>query len=429
MKKNKYSKSEKMWELAQSKILNGVMTLSKSPLHIAPNTCPIYIKKAKGAYFWDVDGNRYIDYPLALGPVILGHAYSEVDTKVKKQISKGILYSLSSYLEIELAERLIEIIPSAEKVKLLKTGSDAMSAAVRIAKAFTGREKVAVCGYHGWHDWTIVRSTRNSGIPADLKKLIYEFQYNDLNSLKKIFDENPGQIAAVILEPVGMTAPVDNFLQNISKLANENEALMIFDEIITGFRLSLGGAQKYFSVTPDISAFGKAMANGYPISAVVGKKEIFDAVENKVFISSTYAGDLISISAAIATLKILEEKKVNDYILKLGEQLKNGLNSHIQKYKINATCEGLPHKTFLVFKENKGISGKIIETIFRQESFLRGMFLGYGHFMSYSHKESDIITTLKKAEEIFDKISRHLNNGDILKILKGPIATDVFKRY
>lgn len=427
---SRYKKSYELWEKANKLLLNGVLTLSKSPIGIGYGAVPVFVQRAKGAYFWDSDGNRYIDYPLALGPIILGHAYNEVDQAVKKQMAKGILYSLSSNLELELAELLCDIIPSAEKVRFLKSGSEAMSAAVRIARAHTGKEVVAVCGYHGWHDWTIARTAKNAGVPKVLNSLVLEFNYNDIDSLTKIFDENPGRVAAVILEPVGMYIPKDNFLEKVALVVKKNNALLIFDEIITGFRLDLGGAQKYFSVTPDLSVFGKAMANGYPISAVVGKQKIMDAVSEKVFISSTYGGELLSIAAAIKTIDILRKRKVNEYILSLGKKLKDGLNNAAKEGGINAVCEGMAHKTFLVFGETAGIQDKLLETVFRQECLARGVFLGYGHFISFSHTLKDINYSINVAFDVFSIIKKALELGKVESLLKGRVAVDVIsKRY
>ncbi|PWR72856.1 aspartate aminotransferase family protein [Methanospirillum lacunae] len=425
----RYKKSMALWKKAPQVILNGVQTLSKSPLHIAFGACPIFVEKAKGAYFWDCDGNRYIDYPLALGPIVLGHAYPRVDRAVKKQMKNGSLFSLSSPKEIELAELLCAMIPSAQKVKFLKSGSEAMSAAVRIARAYTQREHVAVCGYHGWHDWTVCRTTRNVGVETTSQSLIHEFSYNDIDSLLNIIERFPDQIAAIILEPVGMYAPKKQFLKKVAKVAKEHGALLIFDEIITGFRLSPGGAQEYFSVTPDISAFGKAMGNGYPISALVGKKEILDEVEDKVFISSTYGGDLLAITAAIETLNIISDENVTGHLHKLGKELQRGLGALINETQISGSCEGLPHKTFLVFNDTDQVSGKLIQTLFRQESFARGVFLGYGHFISYSHTKKDIQFSLDMASEVFKLIDKSINNKTTASLLKGPIAEEVFKRY
>ncbi|GAA5262987.1 aspartate aminotransferase family protein [Methanocalculus sp. MC3] len=424
-----YNKSNILWDQAKKLIINGVQTLSKSPEHIAYGACPIFIEKAKGAYFWDCDGNRYIDYPLALGPIVLGHAYERVDQAVTKQMKKGFLYSLSSPKEIELAELICSMIPSAEKVKFLKSGSEAMSAAVRVARAYTQKQHVAVCGYHGWHDWTICRTIRNAGVQDGANALIHEFTYNDIHSLQTIFDQFPNQLAAVILEPVGMYAPENNFLESVAKLAKDNGSLLIFDEIITGFRLSPGGAQEFFSVTPDISVFGKAMGNGYPISALVGKTEIFDEIQDDIFISSTYGGDLLAISAAIETMNIILENNVIEHLHKLGRELQLGINTLMRDYNISGMCEGLPHKTFMVFNDADGISGNAILTLFRQESFARGIFLGYGHFISYSHTKNDIQETLLATTDIFKIIEKSINDNTTTSLLKGRIATEVFKRY
>jgi glutamate-1-semialdehyde aminotransferase len=288
---------------------------------------------------------------------------------------------------------------------------------------------VAVCGYHGWHDWTIIRTTRNAGVPKALSSLIFEFKYNDIESLGKIFSENPGKVAAVILEPVGMYPPKDDFLAKVAKMTKKNNALLVFDEVITGFRLHLGGAQSFFSVTPDLSAFGKSMANGYPISAFVGRREIMEAVEDKVFISSTYGGDLMSISAALKTIEILKKYKVNKYILALGQRLKNGLAGAIKENRIDALCEGMNHKTFLVFKDMGGVPKKMIETIFRQECLARGVFLGYGHFISFSHTEKDIDFSIGVASDVLGAMRKAIDQGNIKSMLKGGVAADVFKRY
>lgn len=425
----KYKKSYALWNKATKVILNGVQTLSKSPIHIAYGACPIYVERAKGAYFWDCDGNRYIDYPLALGPIVLGHAYDKVDSAVKKQMNNGSLYSLSSPKEIELADILCSMIPSAEKVKFLKSGSEAMSAAVRVARAYTHKEHIAACGYHGWHDWTVCRTTRNAGVDRTAHTRIHEFSYNDIDSLLRIFELFPNQVAAVILEPVGMTPPSNDFLKKVAKAAEDHEALLIFDEVITGFRLSRGGAQEYFSVTPDISAFGKAMGNGYPISAVVGKKEIMDAIEDKVFISSTYGGDLLAITAAIETLDIIHNENVIEHIHNLGKDLQKGLTSLMKENDVPGSCQGFLHKTFMVFNDADKISGKTIQTLFRQESFERGVFLGYGHFISYSHTKKDIQDSLNVASEVFKLVSDSIDSNTTDSLLKGPVAEDVFIRY
>jgi len=240
---------------------------------------------------------------------------------------------------------------------------------------------------------------------------------------------NIGEIAALILEPVGMYAPTDSFLEKLAELARKAGALLIFDEVITGFRMHLGGAQAYFGVTPDLAAFGKAMANGYPLSAFVGKRDIIDAVQDRIFVSSTFSGDLLAISAALKTTEILRRQRVNAYIMELGQVLKDGLNKIIADLGLPFTCEGMPHKTFLVFRDYGDSPAKLIETVFRQECLRRGMFLGYGHFTSYSHTREDLRQSLNVAAEVFGLIKQALKSGSLMEILQGAVAEDVFKRY
>ncbi len=270
---------------------------------------------------WDVDGSEYIDYSMALGPVILGHAFSEVNEVIAGRLKDGIIYTLPHPLEIELAELLVEVIPCAEMVRFGKNGSDATSGAVRAARAYTGRDKIACYGYHGWQNWYIGTTTRSKGVPKSVQRITIAFEYNNLESLKKIFDENKDKIAAVIMEPVGIIEPKGRFLEEVKELTHKNGALLIFDEIITGFRLSLGGAQEYVDVIPDLACFGKAMANGMPISVVVGKKEIME-IFDEIFFSFTFGGEVLSITAAITTIRELSPKDVIAHLMGTRQEAK-----------------------------------------------------------------------------------------------------------
>ena len=425
----RYARSSELWEKANSYLLNGIQTFSKSPVHIAPGACPIFVERGEGAYFWDSDGHRYLDFVMGLGPVVLGYANKEVDSAVCAQMERGLLFSLSSPLELELAELLVEIIPSAEKLRFLKTGSEAVTAAVRIARAYTKREKILCCGHHGWHDWTIGRGTRNAGVPAGVCDLVAEFQYNDLESLKYLFEKTPGQVAAVVLEPVGFDPPENGFLEGVRELSSKYGALLIFDEIITGFRLSLGGAQSYFSIEPDLSVFGKAIANGYPLSALVGRKEILDSVSENVYISSTFAGDLLSITAALKNISIIQRENTIGHLKVLGEALRDGLNQAFEKNSIDAICKGMFHKTITVFKDMEEIPGKAIETVFRKLCLERGVFLGYGHFICQAHTMDDIEHALSVASESLEIIDQAIRARDLLNLLEGEPAKDVVKRF
>ena len=274
---------------AKRLIPSCTQTFSKGPTQFVQGAAPVFIARGQGSHVWDVDGNEYIDYPMALGPVILGHNYPAVTKAVSKQLQEGTIFSLPHPLEIEVAEILVEIIPSAEMVRFGKNGSDATSGAVRLARAYTGRDLIACCGYHGWHDWYIGATSRNRGVPEAVRRLTIPFEYNNIEDLRRIFEDHPGNVAAVIMEPVGITEPKNEFLPQVRELTQREGALLIFDEVVTGFRIALGGAQEYFGVAPDLTCLGKAMANGYPLSAVVGRREIMELFD-EIFFSFTFGG-------------------------------------------------------------------------------------------------------------------------------------------
>ncbi|MCL6648799.1 MAG: aminotransferase class III-fold pyridoxal phosphate-dependent enzyme, partial [Chloroflexi bacterium] len=250
---------------AARRIPTLAQTFSKAPTQFVQGVAPVYLERGAGSHVWDVDGNEYIDYPMALGPVILGHNEPAVTAAAIAQLERGIAFSLPHPLELELAELLVEVIPCAEMVRFGKNGSDATSGAIRAARALTGRDLIACCGYHGWQDWFIGTTSRSRGVPAAVRALTRVFRYNDLASLEQVFAEHPGQVAAVILEPVGVVPPQPGFLEGVRELAHRHGALLIFDEVVTGFRLALGGAQQLFGVTPDLACFGKALGNGFPV--------------------------------------------------------------------------------------------------------------------------------------------------------------------
>ncbi|MDP2586348.1 MAG: aminotransferase class III-fold pyridoxal phosphate-dependent enzyme, partial [Candidatus Komeilibacteria bacterium] len=321
----KLIKSQKLFKQASAVIPLATQTFSKSYLQYVSGQGPLFIKRGQGAYIWDVDGNKYLDMINGLLPVVLGYCYKAVDNAVTKQLKSGITFSLPSPLEYELAKLLIKHIPCAEMVRYGKNGSDVTTAAIRLARAVTGRDDVVVCGYHGWHDWYIGSTPRNLGVPKSTQKMTHKFAYNDIESLKKVFKANKGKIAAVIMEPMNYIEPAKGFLAAVKKLAHQNGALLIFDEVITGFRYSLGGAQKLFNVIPDLATFGKAMANGLPIAALVGRKKYMKKVSD-IFYSSTFGGEVLSLAAAIATIKEMEQKKVIQNIWQKGKYLQDLTN-------------------------------------------------------------------------------------------------------
>ena len=404
-------------------------TLSKRPQMHAFGAYPMYIKSGKGSHVFDVDGNEYIDYPMALAPVILGHCYPAVDRAIRAQLNNGITFTLMHPLEVEVSELIKETVPCAEMVRFGKTGSDACTAAVKVARAYTGRQKVASYGYHGWHDWCNVVHPRNEGTPKCLNDYIFEFKYNDLTSLARIFNEHPGEIACVIMEPISIELPKEGFLQSVKDLCHKNGALLIFDEVITGFRYAIGGAQELFGVIPDLAALGKGMSNGMPVSAFVGRKDVMAAAE-RLFISFTHGGEALSLAAAKATIHEIRTRNVVEHITDYGNRLQKGLNKLItdaglQKY---VYCEGLSPHMVMMFRSFGNVNPLELKTLFLQESIKRGVLFGLGLNPSYSHDEKDLETSFRAAEETFDIMREAVKIGDIIKYLRCQVAEEIVRK-
>jgi glutamate-1-semialdehyde 2,1-aminomutase len=426
--KRDFNKSHLLFKKVEKLIPLASQTFSKSYLQYIKGAAPLFAVRAKGARIWDIDGNEYIDFINGLLPVILGYQYTAVDEAIRQQLKKGIIFSLSSPLEYELAELIIKHIPCAEMVRFGKNGSDATTGAVRLARAVTSRDHIAVCGYHGWHDWYIGSTTKNLGVPKDTIKLTQKFEYNNIKSLEQIFKANPGKIAAVIMEPMNYIEPEKNFLQKVKTLAHKNGALLIFDEVITGFRFGLGGAQKLFGVTPDLAAFGKSMANGMPISALVGKKKYMKKIED-IFYSFTNGGEALSIAAAIATIKEMEKKKVIEHIWKLGEYLITETNKLIKKNNLEEIIKikGKPCWS-LMFTYPYGKYSDLEIKSYLQQELIQAGFLWYGqHNMSFSHTKKDIDSLIKAYADIFPKLKILLDENKLNDALKGDPITNIFK--
>jgi len=424
-----FNNSLKMFETARTLIPSCTQTFSKGFTQFSYGAAPIFIQRGIGSHVWDLDKNEYIDYSMALGPVILGHSYPAVNKSISHQLQDGITYSLPHPLEVSLAKRLVEIIPCAEMVRFGKNGSDATSGAVRIARAYTERDKIVCCGYHGWQDWYIGTTTRNKGVPKAVQELTMTFEYNNIESLKKLFDENRDSIAAVIMEPAGVIEPEDGFLKEVKEITHKNGALLIFDEIVTGFRLSFGGAQEYYDVTPDLTCVGKAMANGMPLSAVVGKREVMGLFDD-IFFSFTFGGEALSLAASVATINEIEEKNVIVHLWKQGEKLKDGYNSIAKKYDLEerTECIGLPPRTLITFKDSSGNDSLEIKTLFQQEAIKRGILFCGVQNICYSHSDEDIKATLNAYEGAFGVIKKALAEDDIRKYFDGNVIQPVFRK-
>ncbi len=404
-------------------------TFSKGPTQFVQGVAPGFLVRGEGCRVWDVDGNCYLDYAMALGPVILGHNFPAVTEAAIRQMRDGMAFTLPHPLEVEVAELLTEVIPCAEMVRFGKNGSDATAGAVRAARAFTGREVVACCGYHGWQDWYIGTTTRNQGVPRAVQQLTRTFEYNNLDSLQKIFAEHPRQVAAVILEPVGVVEPRDGFLEKVRELTHAEGAVLIFDEIITGFRLALGGAQQHYGVTPDLACFGKAMGNGFPVAAVVGSRRIMP-IFDEIFFSFTFGGDALSLAASKATIGVLRERNVIAHLWKIGKRLQDGYNRLAVEHGLamHTQCVGLAPRTVVTFQDATGADSLLLKSVFQQECLQRGVLFTGGHNVCFSHTEADIEETLAVYEAAMRVLAEAVNSDDPAKYLEGKVVEAVFRR-
>jgi glutamate-1-semialdehyde 2,1-aminomutase len=422
----KYKKSEQLLGRALKSIPLASQTFSKSLTTYPRGVSPFFIEKGKGSKVWDVDGNKYIDFVNSLAAVTLGYCNNTVDEAVKKQMKNGVTFSLPHTLEMEVAEKLINIIPCAEKVRFAKNGTDATSGAIRIARAYTDNEHIAVCGYHGWQDWYIGSTPRDLGVPKSVKKLTHTFEYNNIESLKQIFQKQ--ELACVIMEPMNIEYPKDGFLDKVKELVHKNNALLIFDETVTGFRYSLGGAQEFFGVTPDLATFGKGMANGYPLSAVVGSNEVMQKIED-IFFSGTFGGESLSLAAAKAVINEYKDKDVISHITVLGEYLIKKLLEFIDSEGLSKifAVSGHPSWSFLQVKPQENYKVLEIKTFLLQEFFKRGILVLSSHNMSFSHTKEDVDKLLETYHEVLPLVKRHIEKGDLLENTQGDILQPLFK--
>ncbi|MDO8492489.1 MAG: aminotransferase class III-fold pyridoxal phosphate-dependent enzyme [bacterium] len=414
MAQNKYKKSIKLWSESAKVIVPGSSSVAKGPNLFTYGAYPIYLTTAKGATVKDADGNKYIDFQSAFGSIILGNRYKAVDEAIAKQLKRGILFSLLSSLQIDFAKLVTGMIPGAEEIRIFKTGADAVTGAIRIARAYTKRDKIVSCHFHGWHDWSYVYEKQNFGIPKNVTENVLTFTYNDLESLEKLFTKFPNEIAAVVMEAVNIEPPGTDYLQKVRSLAHRHGALLIFDEVVTGFRFARGGAQEFFKATADVSCFSKALANGMPLAMVTGSRKIFEETK-EVITSSTFSEETLSLAAAIATLKEMRDKNVVEHIWELGNMFKSGYNSLAKKYEINSECVGYAPRLQLNFGDwgpNKRLK---LKAYFLQETAERGILFGNVIFINYSHTERQIKKSLKVCDAVFAKLFKMKNRAITIK--------------
>jgi glutamate-1-semialdehyde 2,1-aminomutase len=415
----RYGRSEQQLARARATIPLGAQTFSKSITQFPYGVSPYFAKRAQGSRVWDLDGNEYIDFINALNAITLGYGDPDVNTAVAAQLADGTIYSLSHPLEAEVAELICELVPSAEMVRFGKNGSDATAGAIRVARAFTGRDHVFTCGYHGWQDWYIGSTGRNKGVPAATRALTHPFPYNDLSMLERALREYDGQVAAVILEPVNVIEPEPGFLHGLIDLTHKAGALVVFDEMITGFRLANGGAQELFGVKPDLTALGKGMANGFPLSAVCGRRDVMMEME-EVFFSFTMGGEVLSLAAAKACIEKIKREPVIKTMRERGIRILTGVKKLIDDNEMHAfvCASGHPSWSFLNFKDSNGTTAFEIKSLWLQEILQRGVLALGTHNISYAHSEADADRLLEVYEEVFPLLRDAVRNRVVRQCLK-----------
>jgi glutamate-1-semialdehyde aminotransferase len=411
-------RSEELLARARQLIPGASQTMSKGPSQWAEGFAPRYVERALGCRVWDVDGNEYLDFPMGLGPMILGHGHPAVNAAISAQLEQGITFTLPHRLELEVAERIAAAVPGVERVRFGKSGSDATSAAVRLARALTGRERIVAMGYHGWHDWYIGSTSWQAGVPRGVSELVDSVPGGELGALEAMFERRRGEIAGVILEPAGAREPENGELQALIDLAHAHGALVIFDEIITGFRLALGGAQQHYGVQADLTCLGKALGNGMPISALAGPARHMDGLEG-VFFSGTHGGETLSLAAAAATLDVIANEPVTESLWRNGAALKAGLGDAIERHDLSdwVTCTGPSPMTFVKVREPKGGGDLPAKTLLQQELLRRGVLFNGSHLLSYAHGEHEIAQAVQAYDEALEILARALPDrlGDYLE--------------
>ncbi len=425
---DRYRQSEELLRAARELIPLGAQTFSKSYLQLPPGASPYFLQRGEGCQVWDVDENVYTDFISGLLAVSLGYQDPDVDAAVSRQLRSGVSFSLSHPLELAVARRLIAMVPCAEQVRFGKNGSDVTAAAIRLARAHSGRERVAVCGYHGWHDWYIGSTSRDLGVPAATKRLTHRFVYNDLDSVRELFAAYPGEFAALIMEPMALEWPEEGFLTGVRDLTREHGTLLIFDEMITGFRFARGGAQEYFDVTPDLATFGKGLANGHPLSAISGPEEIMAGME-EIFFSGTFGGETLSLAAAEAVLTKIAEQPVLETIHHLGAQLIEQTQARIASARLDEEMlvKGHPAWSAIQFQDGASWDAAELRTYFLQELLARGILSIGSHNLSYAHDAAALEHLLSVYDEVFPLLRAALDAGDVRERLASSPIEPLFQ--
>lgn len=433
------SRGTDLYERARKIIPGGTQLLSKRPERFLPDLWPSYYSKAKGCQVWDLDGNHYYDFAqMGVGSCVLGYADEDVNAAVIRAIHDGAMCSLNCHEEVELAERLVDLHPWADMVRFARTGGEACTVAVRIARAASGRNKVAFCGYHGWHDWYLSTNLGDAsnldgqllpgldplGVPRELKDTALPFNYNKLHELEALVNKCPDEIGVIIMEPRREQGPDPGFLEGVRRIADRIGAVLIFDEVTSSFRINLGGIHLNYGVDPDIAVFGKALGNGFPISAVIGRRNVMDFARDS-FISSTFWTERIGFVAALASIKKMEENNVPKLLTHYGERINAGWCQLAQKHGLKIRIHGIPSLTHIAFEAEQPLA---VQTLYAQEMLAKGYLLGAAVYTTYAYSDEIIDRFIADSDSVFGLIKEVLELGDLRKYLKGNVIHAGFER-
>jgi glutamate-1-semialdehyde 2,1-aminomutase len=432
-----YSESRRLQAKSHSMIPGGAHTYAKGDDQF-PEQAPGFIVRGSGCHAWDVDGNEFVEYGMGLRAVTLGHAFKPVVDAAYEQMQRGINFSRPARIEVDAAEALLEIVAGAEMVKFAKNGSDVTTAAIKLARAYTGRELVAVCSdqpFFSTDDWFIGSTEMDAGIPQAVSKMTLKFQYNNVDTLRALFDQNGGKIACVMLEAEATAPPLPGYLEQVKKLCEERGAILIFDEMITGFRWHIGGAQKFHDVIPHLSTFGKAMGNGFAISALAGKREIMrlgglDHAEPRVFLlSTTHGAETHALAAAMETMRVYKERNVVEFLWRQGERLRALVNKSIIENRLQGFFEliGRPCNLIYATLDAEGNRSQEFRTLFLQELIRRGV-IAPSFVVSFSHSDADIDRTAEAVCEALAIYRKALDEG-IGKYLEGRPVKPAIRKF
>ena len=419
------TRSDEWYLRATGLIPAYTQTLAKGPGQYVAGVAPKFLQRGKGSHVWDVDGNEFIDFNMAIGPLSLGYAYDAVDRAIREQLEDGITFSMMHPLEVEVAELVREVVPNAHMVRFSKTGADVTSAAIRLARAFTRRSKVICCGYHGWHDWYISVTDRSLGVPKAVQDLTLTFDYNDMASVTDLLD---GDTACAILEPMIFDEPRNGFLHELKAACRRNGTLLIFDEMWTGFRFALGGAQERFGVEADLMCYSKAIANGMPLAVLAGRADVMGLCDKDVFFFTTFGGEALSLAAAKATIQELRDRRVPDYLARQGRVLREAYNDLARDLGMPYTqAIGADCRTLVTFDPTVG-NPLEMKSLLQQELFARGILWSGFHNLSFSHTDADVAHALTAYREALFVLKQAVEAGAVRQALLGAPVEPVFRR-